>query len=436
MIKKIIQLSSIITCLFLILACGGGSTQTKTSVVEQIPTEQQPEQPTEPNTPEDTNSLQYPNYNTNPLAADSSGMPSNAMELAGKIHLGWNIGNTMEALGSETAWGNPIVSDELLQLVKQSGFNAVRIPIAWNQYANQDTAEISQQWLDRVKLVVQQSINKDLYVLINVHWDGGWLENHIEPQYQQAVNAKQQAFWQQIATHLRDFDERLLFASANEPAVETAAQMAVLDSYHQTFVDTVRATGGKNAYRVLVVQGPVTDIEKTNNLWTKMPTDTVADRLMMEVHFYSPFNFVMMREPETWGNPFYYWGKDNYSTTDTEYNPTWGEEAFVEQMFALMKSQFVDAGIPVLLGEYSAMRRSELAAEQQALHNTSRDYYHEFVVEQAFIYGLIPFFWDNGSLDNFNSGIFDRHNNKVFEQNTIDALLRGKQAGLPLSPYN
>lgn len=436
MIKKIVQLSSMTACLFLILACGGGSTETKTSVVEKIPTEQQPEQPTDTNTPNDTNSVQYPNYNTNPLAADSSGMPSNAMELAGKIHLGWNIGNTMEALGSETAWGNPIVSDELLQLVKQSGFNAVRIPIAWDQYANQDTAEISQQWLDRVKLVVQQSIDKDLYVLINVHWDGGWLENHIEPEYQQAVNAKQQAFWQQIATHLRDFDERLLFASANEPAVETAAQMAVLDSYHQTFVDTVRATGGKNAYRVLVVQGPVTDIEKTNNLWTKMPTDTVADRLMMEVHFYSPFNFVMMREPETWGNPFYYWGKDNYSTTDTEHNPTWGEEAFVEQMFALMKSQFVDAGIPVLLGEYSAMRRSELPAEQQTLHNTSRDYYHEFVVKQAFIYGLIPFFWDNGSLDNFNSGIFDRHNNKVFEQNTIDALLRGKQAGLPLSPYN
>lgn len=104
-----------------------------------------------------------------------------------------------------------------------------------------------------------------------------------------------------IATHLRDFDEHVLFASANEPHVEDATQMDVLLSYYQAFVDAVRTTGGKNAYRVLVVQGPSTDVDKTHELMTAMPQDSVAGRMMAEVHFYSPWNYTGMQKDEVLG---------------------------------------------------------------------------------------------------------------------------------------
>lgn len=367
----------------------------------------------------------FPSYNTNPVAPDSTGMASTAPQLASKIRLGWNIGNTMEAIGGETAWGNPKVSNELLALVKRSGFDAVRIPIAWNEYANQQTAAISTTWLNRVKEVVQMAVDNELYVLINIHWDGGWLENNVTPAKQVENNAKQKAFWEQIATLLRDFDEHVMFASANEPHVETAQQMAVLDSYHQTFVDAVRATGGKNAYRVLVVQGPITDIEKTNTLWTQMPRDTASQRLMAEVHFYTPYQFALQQKDESWGRQFYYWGKDYHSATDSTRNPTWGEEAEVDRLFDLMKVKFVDQGIPVVLGEFSAMRRTNLTGDNLALHLAGRAYYHEYVTRQALARGLIPFYWDNGGTDNFSSGIFNRQQNTVFDQPVLDALLEG-----------
>ncbi|WP_238526774.1 glycoside hydrolase family 5 protein [Cellvibrio japonicus] len=370
----------------------------------------------------------YPSYNTSPAAPDSTGMQSTAVQLAGKIRLGWNIGNTMEAIGGETAWGNPMVSNELLKLVKDSGFDAVRIPVAWDQYANQESAEISAAWLNRVKQVVQMAIDNELYVLINIHWDGGWLENNITPAKKDENNAKQKAFWEQIATHLRDFDEHLLFAGTNEPNAENAEQMDVLNSYLQTFVDAVRSTGGKNAYRVLVLQGPVTDIEKTNELWTHMPADTATDRLMAEVHFYTPYNFALMRQDESWGKQFYYWGEGFLSTTDTERNPTWGEEATIDQLFDLMKTKFVDQGIPVVLGEFSAMRRTNLTGDALTLHLAGRAYYHKYVTQQALARGLLPFYWDNGGNDNFSSGIFNRQQNTVFDQQVLDALLEGAGA--------
>lgn len=367
----------------------------------------------------------YPSYNINPQAPDSVGMQSNALQMASRMQLGWNIGNTLEATGGETAWGNPLVTNELIQLVKANGFDAIRIPVSWNQYANQQTAAISPVWLDRVKQVVQLCVDNDMLVIVNIHWDGGWLENHVVPEKQVQNNAKQKAFWEQIATHLRDFDERVIFAGANEPNAETAEQMAVLLTYHQTFIDAVRSTGGKNAHRVLVVQGPNTDVEKTNLLWQQMPTDTIADRLMAEVHFYTPFNFALMQQDESWGKQFYYWGEGFHSSTDTEHNPTWGEEEKIDELFGLMKQQFVDQGIPVILGEYAAMRRDNLTGEILTLHLAARAYYLKYVTQQAIANGLIPFYWDSGALNNFGSGIFNRHQNTVFDQQALTAMLEG-----------
>jgi len=381
------------------------------------------------------NANSYPSYNTNPPAADITGMSSNATELAAKIKLGWNIGNTLEAgdfstpllpkkcgnqPDSETCWGNPKITEDYVKFVKQSGFNAIRLPVSWNQYANQTTAEIETVWLNRIKEVVQYCVDNDLYVIVNIHWDGGWLENNVISEKQNENNLKQKAFWEQIATHLREFDEHLMFASANEPNVTegSTAQMNVLLSYHQTFIDTVRSTGGKNAYRVLIVQGPNTDVEITNQLMTTMPSDSVSHRLMAEIHYYTPWNFTGMTKDESWGNQFYYWGKDFHSTTDIAHNPTWGEEEKVNEMFALMKTQFVDKGIPLIVGEYGTQKRAHLIGDDLTLHLASRAHYLKYVTQQAIAYGLKPFYWDTG-------GILSRSSNTVLDQQALDALIQG-----------
>nr|WP_321412317.1 cellulase family glycosylhydrolase [uncultured Carboxylicivirga sp.] len=368
----------------------------------------------------------YPDYNTTPIAPDQTGMESSALQLASKIKIGWNIGNTLEAIGGETAWGNPMVTEELIKLVKSNGFNAIRIPCSWNQYLeNAETAKIKSVWLDRVKEVVKYCVDNDMYAVLNIHWDGGWMENNctIEAQYEN--NAKQKAFWQQIATHLRDFDEHLIFAGANEPNVENETQMNVLMSYHQTFIDAVRATGGKNAYRVLVVQGPSTDIEKTNQLMTSMPEDIVDDRLMAEIHYYTPYQFCLMTEDANWGKMFYFWGANYHSTNLTNRNANWGEEDDIEELFGLMKSQFVDKGIPVILGEFAAIKRTFLTGDDLQLHLNSRAYYLKYVAYQAKLHGMLPFYWDAGNMGENASALFNRQNNSVFDQQALDALMTG-----------
>jgi endoglucanase len=353
---------------------------------------------------------------------DAIGMSSTAMQLAARIKVGLNIGNTMEATGGETAWGNPLITNDLIKTIKQNGFNAIRLPCDWNCYADQSTAKISDSWLNRVKQVVKYCVDNDMYVIVNIHWDGGWLENNCTEDKKTANNAKQKAFWEQIAVALRGFDEHVLFASANEPNVKDATQMAVLLSYHQTFVDAVRSTGGKNAYRVLVVQGPSTDITLTNTLMTQLPTDKVPNKMMAEVHYYTPWNFCGMTKDETWGNQFYYWGVPNHSTTDTAHNPTWGEEATVDANFALMKKQFVDKGIPVVIGEFGAITRSNLTGDALKLHLASRAYYFKYVVKKSIANGLLPFFWDTG-------GLINRNNYTVSDQQSLDGLIQGA-AGL------
>lgn len=360
----------------------------------------------------------YPSYNTNPLPPDATGMPSTAVQLAAKFKLGINIGNTLEAIGGETAWGNPQVTQALIDKYKQSGFTSVRIPCSWDQYANRTTAAIQAQWLDRVKQVVQYCVNDGMYVELNIHWDGGWLDGHINTRDQAAVNAKQKAFWEQIATKMRDFDEHVMFASANEPPAADATQMNVLLSYHQTFINAVRSTGGHNTYRVLVVQGPSTDIDKTETLMNTLPTDPTPNRMMTEVHFYSPYQFCLMDSDQSWGNMFYYWGQNNHSTIEPSRNSTWGEEDYVVAEFQKMKTKFANNGIPVILGEYGAYRRSTPLDMEK--HQASVDRWAMYVTQQAIAAGLEPFWRDTG-------GLINRSNNTVSDQRTLNALLLGGQ---------
>ncbi|MBZ0304442.1 MAG: glycoside hydrolase family 5 protein, partial [Anaerolineae bacterium] len=248
-------------------------------------------------------------------APDRAGVESDAVALAKKIHLGWNLGNSLEACsdennGSETLWGNPKTSQALIDLIRESGFNAVRIPTAWSGYVEDPVSyKIKDEWIMRVREVVDYCVANGMYAIINIHWDGGWLENHPTYARQVEVNKKQKALWEQIAVAFRDYDEHLLFAGTNEVHADynrpTAEHLDVQMSYNQTFVDAVRSTGGKNAWRVLVVQGYNTNIQYTYESLV-MPQDAVADRMMAEVHYYDPYDFTI----DGSSSAKYLWGKE------------------------------------------------------------------------------------------------------------------------------
>lgn len=355
-------------------------------------------------------------------------LPS-ALEIAGEMTIGWNIGNSLEVPSGETGWGNPMVNQTLIDAVSDAGFNTIRIPCSWDSHANQSTLEIDVNYIDRVGQVVDYCYNNDMYVIINCHWDGGWLENNVTEAAQESVNEKQDAYWTQISDYFIDYDEHLLFAGANEPNVGSAAQMAILISYYQTFIDAVRATGDNNSSRVLIIQGPSTDITKTNQYMSSMPTDQIEDRLMVEIHYYTPWNFCGLANDESWGKMFYFWGKDYHSSTNPERNATWGEEDTVESYFQSMKTKFADKGIPMIMGEYSVLKRTSLTGADLELHIASREYYYQYVTNAAVRYGMVPIYWDNGYYGNNGVALFDRDNGDIVDQGALDALMRGATEG-------
>ncbi len=366
---------------------------------------------------------------TQPSGVASSDMPSDAKTLAAKIYAGINIGNTLEAIGGETAWGNPKITSTYIAGLKSLGFNAVRIPCAWDSHlSDESTYEIDATWLDRVSEVVGYCVENDMYAILNIHWDGGWLEDNITSGYSETINAEQEALWTQIATKMNAYDEHLLFAGSNEVGMnETSSSGTVADKdietimkYEQTFVDAVRATGGNNATRCLIVQAPATRISDAVSGAYGMPDDTATDRLMVEIHYYDPYQFCLMEEDASWGNVFWYWGSVNYVDGST-HNATWGEEDYVVSQFESMKTAFVDKGYPVVLGEYCATKRT--VSENQQKHNDSRAYWNEVVTREAKNHGLVPFYWETG-------GDIDRSTGTASEDYAITGILAGAAAGI------
>ncbi|HVU22824.1 MAG TPA: glycoside hydrolase family 5 protein [Opitutus sp.] len=342
---------------------------------------------------------------------------------------GWNLGNTLEPPSGEGSWGPP-ATQALINAVADAGFNTVRIPCAWNSHANQATLEIDPVFMARVKQVVDWCYARNLTVVVNDHWDGGWLENNITASVNPALDAKMKSYWTQIATAFADYDDRLLFAGANEPDVKTAAQMATLMTYYNTFIAAVRGTGGINSSRWLVVQGPGTDIDTTMALMDALPTDSTPGRLMVEVHYYSPYQFCLMNADADWGNQFYFWGQGYHSTADTAHNPTWGEEDYLDTEFQKMTDKFVSAGIPVMVGEFEAMKRTTLTDPDLSRHLAARTYFHHRVVESAQRHGLAPFYWDTpgtGEIFNWTTGA-------VVDPDNARALTGGAALAPPGAP--
>jgi endoglucanase len=370
----------------------------------------------------------YPDYSDR-IAPDPAGMTTNAPELAAEMFAGWNLGNTLEAPGGETGWGNPAVTQRFIDSIKAAGINAIRLPCSWNGHLQDiSTCKISTSWLARVKEVVDYCYNNNMYVILNIHWDGGWLENNPTYAKQFAVNSKQKAFWEQIAVNFRDYDEHLLFAGTNEvhsSTNPTTENHTVQQSFNQTFVNAVRSTGGRNSYRNLVIQAYNTNIDQAV---TKLviSNDSAANRLMVEVHYYDPWEFCGLEADADWAKVKNLWGVDY-----AQYGPiaNWGQESWVLEQFQKMKTAFVDEGYPVILGEYGATRRSSLTGSTLEHHLASRAYYYRYVTQHAKNYGLVPFVWDNGFTGNLGSGIFYRSTGSTFDIQALDSLIAGATAG-------
>lgn len=367
-------------------------------------------------------------------APDKTGMDSDATNLVKNIFMGWNLGNTMEVPGGETLWGNPLTTQAMMDGVKAAGINAVRIPCAWNSYLeDQVNYKIKDSWLARVKEVVDYCMKNEMYAILNIHWDGGWLEEHPFYANQAENNRKQRILWTQIASYFRDYDEHLLFAGTNEVRADygtpSAENIEVQLSYNQTFVDAVRATGGKNHWRNLVVQTYNTEINHGVNNFA-LPTDATPNRLMVEVHYYEPSTYCILDQDGDWGKALYFWGKEYERYATGEYAGRWsgnmGEEYMIAQ-FEKVKTTFADKNIPVILGEFAPMYRTLSGSVPQAGHNESRCYYTQFLIEQAKKHGMAPFFWDIGIN---NQGIFARGTSMVPNQPLLDAVLAGAHAGV------
>jgi len=322
---------------------------------------------------------------------------------------GWNLGNTLEAPCGEGCWGGT-ASQTLINGVAAAGYNAVRIPCAWDSHANQSTHVIDSAYLNRVKQVVDWCYAKNLYVLVNAHWDGGWLENNIGTSVNSTINAKQQSYWQQIAATFHNYDAKLLFAGANEPNASTSAQMSTLLAYYQTFVTAVRNDGGSNSTRWLILPGPNTNTTLTNDLFNTLPNDPAnPDRMGIEVHWYAPWQYVGMTADESWGKMWYFWGANYHSSTMTDRNATSDqEESMVTTEFNKMQSKFTSKGIPVVLGEFWAQKHASSAFTNTTEYNrhvASRTFWHKVTVDYANARGIRPFIWDTpGTFLNWSTG--------------------------------
>ena len=365
---------------------------------------------------------------TTAAATETSGgnMDITAAELASEMTIGWNVGNSLDAMGeginSETGWGNPKISEALIRSVKEAGFNTLRIPVTWQgHYGEAPDYKIDDEWLARVKEVVDYAIENDMYAIVNVHHDGAdtdtsWLTP--VPDDEEAMVGQFTKIWEQIAEYFKDYDERLIFAGMNEfhhgYGNPTAAYLALTDRLNQTFVDTVRASGGNNEQRILIVQGYNTNGEHT--LKMTVPTDSAANKLMVEFHFYDPYTYALQGNGD--------WGVNGVKKDN------WGQEDWVDNIFGRAKKQFVDNGIPVVIGEYGAVLNKDG-------NDDFRRYYIEYVTKAAKENGLLPIYWDNGYDGTNGEGfaIFDRATGAKLHEDIHEGMMRavsGEDYEIPL----
>lgn len=347
------------------------------------------------------------------IAGSMEGMrPLSSKEFSQLMGQGWNLGNTLDAIGGETAWGNPKASLELMQTIRSMGFESVRIPVAWSQLGAVGNYTIQEAWLDRVEEVVNYALDAGLIVVLNNHWDGGWMQ----PTFlaQDSVNEQLAYYWYQIALRFRDYDDRLLFAGSNEVMVTgnygapTAENIAVQNGFNDVFVQVVRMTGGRNANRHLVIQSYNTNLDYAVQ-YLQIPKDSVVDKLMVEVHYYDPWEFSLREDYQ-----YSQWGQ---AAIEAGKKAPWGDETYVEIQLEKLKSKFLSQNIPVLIGEFGAIDKS-----QDPGNAISRRHYLSFLSHAIQSRGMIPFYWDNGHVGEFGFALLNRNTLEVLYPDLVQAL--------------
>ena len=339
------------------------------------------------------------------------------------IVVGWNLGNSLEAEGTETSWGNPATTADMIKAIKVEGFNAIRIPVRWGQHCDVSTMTIDEKWLSRVKEIVDWCLAEDMYVIINTHHDL-WLEHYPINAKKAELNEKLGKLWTNIATAFADYDGRLAFAGLNEVNAEgnwgltpTQENYDVTNSFNQTFVDAVRATGGNNVQRNLIVQSyrcnPTMGL--TNLV---VPTDPTPNRLSVEFHYYDPYSYCSGA-----AGSYNYWGiafSDKGTVTPD------GNEKSLANFFLTIREKWWEQGLGVVIGEYGCSCHYTTA--DKATQEANMQYYMKCLVSEARKNGFAAFVWDNNAYGNGSEkfGIFDRKNGmKVRTPFFLDGIKEG-----------
>lgn len=317
-----------------------------------------------------------------------------AMEIAKDMGIGWNLGNTFDGhyastknktgfsseIGEnlpenyETCWGSPITTEEMIQGVVDAGFNSIRVPVYWgNMMVDDGTFTVHPDFIDRVAEVVDMCLERDVYCVINMHHYDENLVRHL-PQ-EEALRAVE-LVWTQVAEYFKDYPQTLLFEGFNEYV--GIGLDGVRDTYdyanalNQTFVDSVRATGGNNVNRVLIASGYNTNIDATTKPDFLVPTDSVPDRMMVSVHY---VDNGMYWSNQLGGQKWY-----DYSVSQLE----------------LLKEAFIDKGVPVYIGECTSRTSYSNAFDRFDKNPIFGDGFDLFEIEMGLIvdYGCIPVIWD------------------------------------------
>jgi len=329
------------------------------------------------------------------FAASPVNSDKTAAETVYDMGVGWNLGNTLDACDTtnthpnvtayETLWGNPVTTQKMIDGIKDAGFRSVRIPVAWSNLMSSDYT-INADLLKRVKEIADYCTNDGMYVLVNIHWDGGWFDN-FATNYDESMK-KYTRVWTQISNYFKDYSNNLVFESLNEEGcwnsiwnrwsgttgeAKTKAY-SILNNINQKFVDIVRASGGNNTTRCLLIAGYATDIDLTCDDCFKMPTDTISNKLMISVHYYTPSTFTILTEDASWG----------------KFSATWGTDAEINQVktdFNKMKTKFADKGYPVIIGEYGTTTVNKESASVRRYLST--------VCKTGYDLGFCPMLWDS-----------------------------------------
>lgn len=315
------------------------------------------------------------------------------MEIVQDMGLGINLGNTFESCGSwispngvanyETGWGSPIITQDMIIGYKNCGFDTLRVPVAWSNMIGEDYT-INPEYLTRVRQVVDWALESDLYVIMNIHWDGGWFEGFGKDDEKDECMRKYERIWTQLTDAFKDYGDKLIFESLNEEGCWDAVwnrysgegdkekAYGLLNEMNQKFVDIVRNSGGNNTKRHLLIAGYATDIVNTCDEAYKMPNDPEG-RCAVSVHYYTPATFAILERDADWGK------------AKTE----WGSEADYEELnkyMDMMKETFVDKGIPVIIGEYGTSTKNKTPEMIRK--------YLSSVCEAGYTRGMCPVLWD------------------------------------------